>query len=326
MATEPRERNGKYEISVCVNGVRKSATRRTKQECRLWAKHTEKLLREGKKGEIHDKTFGELLRHYGKTVSIKKRTADKEKQRIEAFCRWSISNIQLKDLRPSDFAEWRDMRLEQVSAASVIRDWAVMSHAIKIAINEWGWMHENPMAKVKRPATPISRDRLITVPELERLLISLGYNYDIELIGVSQRVGAALLFAVETAMRQSEIANLEWRYVDIEKRVAHLPQTKNGFPRDVPLTHEAVRILQQVKSDSENVFNLTAQQIESNFRKAKKRADVSGVTFHDSRATAITRLAARVDILTLARITGHKDLKMLQIYYRESMEDIAKRI
>ena len=102
--------------------------------------------------------------------------------------------------------------------------------------------------------------------------------------------------------------------------------TKNGFARDVPLSTEAIRILNQVKEDTESVFNLTSGQIDSLFRKAKKRALIDDLHFHDSRAEGITRLAQKVDILTLARISGHRDLRMLQIYYRESAEDIAKKL
>jgi integrase len=135
-----------------------------------------------------------------------------------------------------------------------------------------------------------------------------------------------MLFAIETAMRAGEIASLTWVNVNIEKRIAKLPITKNGFARDVPLSNEAIRILEQVRMDTESVFNLRTDQIDALFRKAKQRALIDDLHYHDTRAEAITRLAKKVDILTLARISGHRDMRMLQIYYRESVEDIAKRI
>ena len=59
-----------------------------------------------------------------------------------------------------------------------------------------------------------------------------------------------------------------------------------------------------------------------------------GLNFHDSRATFATWAASpdpktgapRLDLLSLARQTGHKNLKMLQRYYRPKSEDIAKRL
>jgi integrase len=49
--------------------------------------------------------------------------------------------------------------------------------------------------------------------------------------------------------------------------------------------------------------------------------------FHDSRADALTRMARKMDVMTLARVSGHRDLRqLLDAYFRESASDIAKRI
>jgi integrase len=53
---------------------------------------------------------------------------------------------------------------------------------------------------------------------------------------------------------------------------------------------------------------------------------VVGLNFHDARAEAITRLSRKLSILELARAVGHKNLAELQTYYRESAEDIAKKL
>jgi len=94
----------------------------------------------------------------------------------------------------------------------------------------------------------------------------------------------------------------------------------------VPLSSEAIRIMKQVQSESDQVFNLSSSQLDALFRKAKQRTLIEDLHFHDSRAEAITRLAEKFDILTLARISGHRDIKKLMIYYRQSVEDIAKKL
>ncbi len=53
---------------------------------------------------------------------------------------------------------------------------------------------------------------------------------------------------------------------------------------------------------------------------------IEDLTFHDTRHEAITRLARKLNVLELARMVGHRDLKMLQIYYNESAASIAKRL
>jgi integrase len=53
---------------------------------------------------------------------------------------------------------------------------------------------------------------------------------------------------------------------------------------------------------------------------------VEGLRFHDTRREATSRLAKRVDVLTLARITGHKDIRMLMVYYQTDMSEVALQI
>jgi integrase len=113
--------------------------------------------------------------------------------------------------------------------------------------------------------------------------------------------------------------------VDLARRVARLVETKNGTARDVPLSSEAVRLL-EVLPKSDPVFALTSRQLDALWRKLRDRAGVEGLTYHDSRAEALTRLSKKVNVLDLARISGHKDIKMLMTYYRETMTDIAKKL
>lgn len=52
---------------------------------------------------------------------------------------------------------------------------------------------------------------------------------------------------------------------------------------------------------------------------------VTGKTFHDARASALTWLARRVDVLVLARISGHRDISLLhRVYYRATAAELAK--
>ncbi len=103
-------------------------------------------------------------------------------------------------------------------------------------------------------------------------------------------------------------------------------ETKNGHKRDVPLSGEAIRILEQIRTDTESVFNLEASQIDVNFRKAKDRCMIEDLHFHDTRHLAITRLASKLDVLELARMVGHKDLRQLMVYYNKTAEDLAKKL
>ena len=135
-----------------------------------------------------------------------------------------------------------------------------------------------------------------------------------------------MLFAIETAMRAGEIINLTWQHVHFTDRIAHLPKTKNGWPRDVPLSKKAIdllRILEQIK-DGDSVFQLTSNSLEALFQKLKKRTMLEDLHFHDTRREALTRLAEKVEVMTLAKISGHRDLSILQnTYYAPDMKKVA---
>lgn len=325
MATYRKRGNG-WQACIYMKGIRKSKILSSKSEAILWALEQEKEITVGKQGGIPNKTFGELLERYAEEVSPNKRSVDFERRRIQSFCKDKISYVPLCDLTAKDFSLWRDRRLKTVSASTVLRELTIMNHALNTAIKDWEWLKLNPMTGIRRPKKPPHRDRLISKEELESLLKALGYDYESAPQTISSRVGAALLFAIETAMRAGEVSMLTWPHVNMDIRTAHLPKTKNGTKRDVPLSGEAIRILEQVRNGSKSVFNLKADQIDNLFRKAKRKTAIEDLHFHDTRHVAITRLAQKINILELARMVGHKDLKMLQIYFNATAADIAQKL
>lgn len=319
-----RKKGGNWEAAIARKGIRKSRTFATKTAAAHWAAETERNIITGRKEIIKGKSFADLIKKYANEVSPTKKGEKWEVTRLNAILRQDISKLNLSHISRQDIAVWRDLRLEKVSPSSVKREMNLISHVFNVGINDWGWISENPVKGVRRPRESPSRDRIISDSELQRLMFALGYEYDGKLDTVSSRVAAALLFAIETAMRAGEIAKLKWS--DIQKRTAILYDTKNGTKREVPLSTEAIRIIEQAENESEYVFNISTSQIDSLFRKAKKMTLIKDLHFHDSRHTAITRLAKKLNVLELARMSGHKDLRMLQIYYNETAEELAKKL
>lgn len=307
------------------NGVSKSASFSTKAEASAWAATVEAEIIAGKRGDVPNKVFGDLLEKYCDEVSVMKKGERWERMRIGLTLRDEIARVHLRAFDVRAVAAWRDRRLAQVSAASVRREWNLLSNACSIAVKEWKWLRENPMREVRRPPPGESRDRIATEDEIERVLFALGYDYDTPPDSVSARVGAAVLFAIETAMRAGEIAGLTWDRIFMDKRYCKTSGKTAAARRDVALSAEALRVLEQIRGTG-YVFNITTAQIDALFRKAKMRAMIDDLHFHDLRHTAITRLAKKLDVLALARMVGHRDLRMLQIYYNESAEDMAWRL
>ncbi|MEW5708725.1 MAG: site-specific integrase [Pseudomonadota bacterium] len=341
-----RKRGRGWRAEVCRNGVRRSATFATKAEAAAWAASAEAEILAGKRGRIPDKTLGDLLARYRDEVSSGKRSARHEIVRINSILRGGargasrapdpIASVRLDELGASHFATWRDRRLKAVSAATVLREWSIMSAAINTAVNEWGWLPANPMRTVKRPPSAKPRERRISDDEIERLLFALGYERGRPPLTKSARVGAAFLFALETAMRAGEIVGLRWEDVHFDKRFLKVAGREPGAGktpaarREVPLSSEALRILRQleeVKAGGEPVFRLASTRaINWFFYSAKKRAVIHDLHFHDTRHEAITRLAKRIGVLDLARMVGHRDLRQLMVYYNETASEIAARL
>lgn len=336
-----RKRGGAWRAEVVKQGIRKSATFDTKAEAVAWAAMVEADIETGKAGRVANKTLGQLLERYRDEVSTIKRGERWERLRIDRIVTGRddtppdpIAAVPLRDLDASHFASWRDRRLRQVTPASVRREWNLLSSALNIAVNEWRWLHENPMKTVKRPPPPEARDRRISEDEIERLLFALGYDYDKTPMTQTARVGAAFLFAIETGMRAGEIVALrrgevfkDSRYLTITGREIGAGKTA-AARRDVPLSPEALRIVEQLeKIEGDTVFGITSTTVlDALFRKAKARALIEDLHFHDTRHEAITRLAKRLDVLELARAVGHRDLRQLMTYYNETAEQLAAKL
>ena len=168
------------------------------------------------------------------------------------------------------------------------------------------------------------RDRRIADVEIQKVCFALGYAEGQPVEKVSQRVAVAFLFAIETAMRVGGIAGLKPE--DINGPVATLPMTKNGSARKVPLSKRALELISFLPREAELVFDLKKTQLDSMFRKYRDRAGVENLTFHDTRHEAITRLASKLEVLELARMVGHRDIKMLMVYYNETPEALAGKL
>lgn len=306
----------RWRAEVARKGVRKSAMFATRQEAKDWAAHEEFLITGGEKVAA-TMSVGDLFDRYAREVSPGKRGGRWEIIRLEKFQRDPLAKKRLSDLTATDLATWRDMRLGEITGGSVRREMQLMSSVFTKAAKEWGLMRASPLANVRKPPPGRARERLPTPDEIDRLRAKAG-----DLSTYTGRALHAFLFSCETAMRAGEVCGLRWEHIDLERGVAHLPMTKNGTSRNVPLSSTARAMLKNLE-DRPKVFAMTPSQLDANWRQLKKKAKVVGLTFHDSRHAAITQLAQKVEVMDLARIVGHTDLKMLLRYYNRSAEDIA---
>lgn len=315
-----RKHGGGFRAEVARQGVRRSKVFPTKREAKDWAARQEYMILNGEKMAAAT-AFGDVMDRYAREVSPTKRGHRWEDIRLAKLRKDRIARKPVAELTPEDFADWRDRRMREVSAGSVRREMGLLGAVLTQARKEWGMIAASPLVDVRKPAPPKRRTRRISQDELDRLRHVAGED----LSKSTARAFHALLFSIETAMRAGEIIRLRPEHVDIERRVAHLPETKNGFARDVPLSTEAVRLL-GVLPEADPVFGLSSPRLDALWRKIRDKAAIDNLTFHDARHEAITRLARKLDVLDLARMVGHRDIRELMTYYEADAEDMARRL
>lgn len=321
MASIYKSGNG-WRVQVYEQGVRDSKVLPTRQEAARWGLEREAEL-SGKK--LPDKSFAEAMRAYARDVAPSHAGRHWEEIRLTALERYPIAKHKLAGLAAPDFATWRDARLKKVKPGTVAREMNLMRAVCEYARRDLHWLRANPMDDVRWPASPKGRCRRVTSEEISavRLAFGLGKGYPTAL--ATQRVGLMFLLALETAMRSGEMVALQWHDVHLVGRYVTLTRTKNGDRRDVPLSTTACAILRALPGTEGSVFNLDDKLRDALWRK-NRPASLADLHFHDSRAEAIWRLSKKLDVLQLARVIGHRDLKSLMHYYAESASDMAMRL
>lgn len=315
-----RRRGSSWRAELYKDGERESATFPTRQQAAAWAQQREAELIGAR---LPENTVRDALRRYAGEVSPKHKGERWETTRLAAMERDKLASVRLPALRPIHVAEWRERRLRAVSGASVRREMNLLQSVFKACRREWGWLASDPVADVDRPPNPASRKRRVSQDEIDRVTLALGYDGG-KPETVSDRVALAFLFAIETAMRSGEILGLQW--ADVGPKSVTLPRTKNGDVRRVPMSKAARAIIALLPVSDAPVFNLEPSQRDALFRKARNRAQIENLHFHDSRAEAIWRLSKKLDVMELARVIGHRDLKSLLIYYDADADELADRL
>ena len=136
-----------------------------------------------------------------------------------------------------------------------------------------------------------------------------------------------VVLALETGMRRGELLSVEWGNVDLNRRTALLPITKNGDSRGVPLSSRALTVLRSLPpSTTGRVFgDLTADAVKLSFRRTTVRAGITGLRFHDLRHEATSRLFEKgLNVMEVASVTGHKTLQMLKRYTHLNAVDLGR--
>lgn len=344
MSSAEKQPNGTWKGVARVFGLPKRAKHgfTTKLAALKWADAEEALMQATKKGSLIVGSLEQALTRFRDEVSPTRKGNRWEQVRINAFINGHANTVArlpvkkaMAKIMPAEIEEWAAERLEVVSGATVRRELNLLDKIFDHARRKWKMVEVNIMKDVDRPAGSKPRTRVMSDGERDRICLALGYDDALPIQTLEQQTAAVMLLALETMMRSGEMLSLTRDQIFLRERYVHLAATKNGDERDVPLSKRAVFLIEKVMKDvvgeidadgDRRLFSLEDGTRDVYFRAARDRCHIHDLHFHDTRATALTRFAKKIAILDLAKMSGHRDHKSLQIYYRPEPASIAAQL
>lgn len=329
MATISKSKFDTYRVQVRRSGLPSlSKSFKSKLEAQEWATKTEYQLNSGlfiDRTEAERIQFSELIDRYLAEVSSLKKGHKQEAPRLHALKK-TIGQFRVLQIQSKHIAEYRDTRLKIGKANStVLNELSLISQVFEVAIKEWSIpLHNNPCKLIKKPKQSQGRERRISAEE-ELLLLNASKTSRAPLLH------PLIIIALETGMRLGELLSLTWNNIEFSKRVAHLPTTKNGEKRTVPLSSKAIEMLNSIPRNltSSRVFwTWSAKDGVANvWRRTCEKAEIKDLHFHDLRHEATSRFFEHgLNMMEVASITGHKSLQMLKRYTHLKAEDLALKL
>ena len=249
--------------------------------------------------------FPVILKRWGATKIVSVDYAWTERQIDRLKTEWNLSPSTIR---------------HQIGALSRLWDWLIKRQAVA----------SNPFKSLKRGYASggredVHRDRRPTKDELAAI--------ESHLTGDMKRL---MLLSLETAMRMREMYTLSTDQINVSKKTVFLDKTKNGDKRQVPLSSVAVKLLAKLPKGLvfPSLWNgvaplpATTSRISVAWGRACKTLGIDDLHFHDLRHEATCRFFERTKLsdLEIAKITGHKDLRMLMRYANLRASDLAAKL
>jgi integrase len=315
----------------------KSKTFPTLQEAKDWQKQEKARRRQGYgSSDLMNgkKTLIDLIDRYEmivlptkpKDARNMKRHLDWWRNKIGKYGLTKISSDLIAQCR-QELAEGVTSKKTKRSHATVNRYLATLSTIFTYAINECGWITDNPCRRVAKFTESKGRDRILAEDEFTRLFEECKNSRNEHLLPV-------VVLAVTTGMRRGEILGLTWDCIDLDRQTITLKETKNGKQRTVSIVGEALELLRShcSKRNHNTPFVFPAKKrfgkicIRKAWEEAVKRAGIKNLRLHDLRHTFCTYASeAGASNLELATAMGHQTLQML-LRYTHMNEKITHRL
>ena len=263
------------------------------------------------------------------------RTASVNTRRMHANSLVALNSFfeghRVGDISPALVDRFKTLRMTQVSNSTINRELATLKKIVVLCI-ESGDILKNPIEMVKPLRENLSRDRVLTEEEYERLLTACSAN---------PRLFLAVSIVSQTGLRKHGVYTLNWRDVHFEGKYID-KVVKGGKKVAIPMTDMLCNLLSAEKESSKSEWVLPSPErpevhvsMNSNlgFPEACKRAEIDDFRFHDLRHSFATLFVIRTGDKEACRvILGHSKSTTTDRYVnipdshiRESMKKFEER-
>jgi integrase len=276
-------------------------------------------------------------------------------KRCELYITPTLGDYPLIGLTSKLIRAWSTATRNAYALSSATQALAILTRALDVAVEE-SILEFNPARAVKPPRARADETQIDETDDIGR---SLTPAQEQALLAEVRRtdahhtrsrgarsVGTYVLYVLTLRLgfRRGEILGLRWKDIDLDKGVVSIRQQVNHegqvttpkspkAKRALPLTDDLITMLREHKLKlgslgrtyvfpDENGNHRKPRALDKHYERATKRAGITGFTFHDLRATAITRWREHgVDLEVAAALAGHATIKVTaEIYSDSTME------
>jgi integrase len=203
---------------------------------------------------------------------------------------------------------------QDVKPATRNRYRALVRSVMRAAEREWDWLDRTPALRIEQE--PRRRVAFLTREQAEGLIAALPEKYR-----------CPVRFALLTGLRRSNVFNLRWENVNLEKGtvIVHADEAKANQRILVPLNSQAKALLEAMPGErTGRVWGDITRVWSNTWEAAAKRAGVPWCRFHDLRHTwASWHAMAGTPMAVLQELGGWHSADMVQRYAHLSPEHLA---
>ena len=326
------QRNGRFRAQVRKGGNPISKTFGSRKDAERWAAMQELHADERVEaqavsdagGKYLPSCFREILEKYRDKVTVNKKTADREGLMIRKILEADWVDKPLYEVSVEMLTDYRDSRLQRVSAATISRHFDVIRHAALTAQDVWDWVSiVDKLSKVRTIVRQSKVVRRIAESDLDAIHRA-AYE------SKAHHIQAAIALSLETGMRRSELAKLDWCDVNLDEGYLVVVDPKNGHDREIVLSPVAKVVLTAMEppsgAEGGSVLGTTDKAITEAWKRIKRKAGVD-VRFHDLRHESISRFFEKgFTPIEVASMSGHRTMSQLMRYSHAARDKMLARM